>query len=307
MNIVVIGQGAVGLLWYHQLAKLHSAISLQCSPRIKAVPKSIKFLNQNQQEEQSACRRSSIEHLRNADLVLCCVKSFDVVNALQPLTTTDNDKAIIVLCHNGLGVLDNMPEQWLKRYTFLAMVTTHGAKRLSPFYVQHTGYGQSDIGLVNGTLTHQRKIELVNVLNNAVEPVLWQNNMLQMQWQKLAINCVINPLTAIDNVNNGVINQAKYRSITRQLLTELVAVAAHQQGVNLTLEVLLTQVKSVAEATAKNTSSMRADILAKRPTEIDAINGYICQLGQKHGIETTAHHQVTQQILALSQASPFCE
>ena len=56
---------------------------------------------------------------------------------------------------------------------------------------------------------------------------------------------------------------------------------------------------NVAKATAKNCSSMRCDVLAGKPTEVDYINGYIHRLGIKHNIATPENTQLWQQIKSL--------
>ena len=61
-------------------------------------------------------------------------------------------------------------------------------------------------------------------------------------------------------------------------------------------ESLRQSIEQVARATAGNTSSMRADVLAGRPTEIDYINGYLSALGQQLGIATPVNQMLTEQV-----------
>jgi len=56
---------------------------------------------------------------------------------------------------------------------------------------------------------------------------------------------------------------------------------------------------TVAERTSGNTSSMLADVLNKKKTEIEYINGTIVREGLKHGISTPAN----QVLLSLVRAS----
>jgi 2-dehydropantoate 2-reductase len=50
----------------------------------------------------------------------------------------------------------------------------------------------------------------------------------------------------------------------------------------------------VAEATAVNRSSMGQDVDARKPTEIDAINGAIVRFGEGHRIATPVNRTLTQ-------------
>ncbi|MFB0972205.1 MAG: ketopantoate reductase C-terminal domain-containing protein, partial [Neofamilia sp.] len=57
------------------------------------------------------------------------------------------------------------------------------------------------------------------------------------------------------------------------------------EGFEFDKEKIFEDVLSVAKATSENTSSMRADVLKKRVTEIDKINGAFVKLAKKHGTE----------------------
>ena len=47
-------------------------------------------------------------------------------------------------------------------------------------------------------------------------------------------------------------------------------------------------------------SSTAQDLARGKPTEIDYLNGYVCRLGQKHGIPTPANHALLTLVKLLS-------
>jgi len=61
---------------------------------------------------------------------------------------------------------------------------------------------------------------------------------------------------------------------------------AKRKGVKLLYDDPLQKVESVCAATSPNVCSMLQDILCKRPTEIDSINGAISRHGRSLGIKT---------------------
>ena len=213
-----------------------------------------------------------------------------------------NKKAIIIYSHNGLLALDNplnqSPEHLLSSQTEISMLMTHGSLKTNDFQIIHTGAGQTDIGLIQGDISQEQIDKLINVLNTALPRVSWQSNIKEKQWLKLAINCVINPLTAIHNCDNGVISSEDYRQAISHLLQEIITIA-EKNNLRLSLDELTRTVLTVAENTAENCSSMRSDILAKRKTEIDHINGFIHQQGIKHDIATSYNTSLWQQIKKL--------
>ena len=162
---------------------------------------------------------------------------------------------------------------------------TQGAKKIADYHIEHTGEGESNLGLIWGEPENEKKTTLLKLLTQSLKQVSFQENIQQAQWEKLAINCVINPLSALENIKNGKINLQIYQETVREIIKEVVILGA-REDVELDENLLLNLVIKVAERTKKNISSMRADIMNKRRTEIDYINGYIHRLGEKHQLAT---------------------
>jgi 2-dehydropantoate 2-reductase len=190
---------------------------------------------------------------------------------------------------------NQLPDLSQACYTLL---TTHGSKIIQPFHVQHTGLGHNDLGLIYGSIQQKKQAQVVKALATALPSLTLSHHIKEKQWLKLAINCVINPLTAIDNIENGQLLQQKYSIIIDKLLAEIISVA-NKEDIIFSFDDLKNQVLDVAEKTAKNCSSMRSDILKKRKTEIDYINGYIANTAKKIGISVPEHEKLIQQVRAL--------
>ena len=90
----------------------------------------------------------------------------------------------------------------------------------------------------------------------------------------MALNAVINPLTALNKVANGALLAPPLRDITEQVIAE-VQTLLHAAGENAIAETLAEQVNAVCAQTAGNHSSMRVDLEMGRRTEIDAIVGWL--------------------------------
>ena len=103
-------------------------------------------------------------------------------------------------------------------------------------------------------------------------------------WSKLIINVGVNALTAITRLNNGKLLEFEgTRRILREAVTEAVRIAKRKR-IKLDFDDPLAKVEAVCEATSANISSMLQDILRKKRTEIDFINGVIVRLGQELAI-----------------------
>lgn len=299
MKLVIVGPGAIGMLWYYHLSALSdNTVLMRASPLTQKFPSSFSFTDINNNQQQQTLFYASDEDIRQADVLLFTVKSYQVSAAVAAIQHLVPSKSILILCHNGMGTLTDIPQKLLTNNPIMAMLTTQGSMKKSATAVIHTGDGQSYIGITSGKLLETNINALINLLNAALPSVTFHDDIIEKQWLKLAINCVINPLTAINRHKNGDINKNKYQRIIKHILAEVVVVAA-QEKVSLSLSDLEKTVKEVALLTAKNTSSMLSDVLKKQKTEIDYINGYIHQLGLKHHIATPENTQLWQQVSAL--------
>jgi len=323
MNIVIVGQGAMGLLWYHHLSQFNinqlrinqlgaeHNLSLLASKQMQLLNQATKVApteNHLQQSQyhftdidgvssQELVTFTQINDIQSADVIILCLKSFQIGGSLSELSINLNPNASIILAHNGMGTLDEIPKKLIEQHTIYTLLTTHGCLRTAPYKITHTGIGFSDFGLVSGKTNTAKQLAITNLLNNALPDVLFNENIIEKQWVKLAINCVINPLTALNDIENGNVNNDGFIEQIQNILTEIVQVAK-AVGIELSLTELISKVQQVALATAKNSSSMRCDILANRRTEIDYINGYLHKLGLKYNIATPENTKIWQKVKA---------
>lgn len=107
------------------------------------------------------------------------------------------------------------------------------------------------------------------------------NNIRAELWRKLAVNCAINPLTALLDCPNGELRQHPDRVA---LICREVAAVIEREGYHTSESDLRYYVDRVIESTAENISSMLQDIRAMRHTEIDYITGYLLKRARAHGI-----------------------
>ena len=128
-------------------------------------------------------------------------------------------------------------------------------------------------------------------------------DLLQMQLDKLAVNCIINPLTVILDARNGAIlnNYALTRTM-RLLLSEISLVIRSLPELQYIPNVqqrfdpgrLETVVVAVANLTRDNVSSMLADTRKGMQTEIDYINGWVVKRGEELGIQCAMNYMLVQ-------------
>lgn len=313
LNIVVVGQGAIGLLYYSFLKAAPTIqVSLLSSKNVNRNIASLTVKSKHAlKDSRYSIKHASTETLENADVILLCVKAYQAEQALCDIENHLSLNTSVILCHNGMGVFDALPDAFKEKHTFFTMLTTHGCKKVSNksqlltdngYVIEHTGVGETSLGPLSHkkTLSQAQPI-LSNCFKKMLSPFTWLDDIEKQQWTKLAINCVINPLTAIHRIQNGEILAERYRNTVNEILNEIVTIAQYEH-VTLSKEQLLNAVLSVAKNTAINSSSMLCDVTENRPSEVDYINGFIHFLGAKHNIETPVNSALWREVKAMPTA-----
>lgn len=273
MNITIVGPGAIGSLWACKLQQAGHTVGLwqrrasqtQCQ------------LQLDTQTSQLFCLNDS-DALSQSDLVLVTVKAWQVEQAITPLLTTIHPDAILVFMHNGMGALDDLGDK-LNAFPVLLATTTQAAYKPSTEQVQHTGLGTTQLGAWN---EKGRQCDFVaDVFDHALAQSIWNPDIKQALWQKLAINCAINPLTALHQCRNGKLAQQQFASQLDAIINEVCQVMDLER-IALEGKQIKQTVHQVILATAENFSSMQQDIAHQRRSEIDFITGYVVKCAQRH-------------------------
>lgn len=292
MNIVVLGPGAVGSLWAYSLHQAGHSVSVYSRRQSPFIPLQV------DQHPIISVQNNHLDSLRNADLLLVTVKAPQVAQALTSIKQEIDADCIVVLMHNGMGTAEKI-SQLLPNNPLLLATTTHGALRNSSEQVLHTGLGSTQIGGYNQTGMQCQFV--TEVFHHALAHVEWNNQILDALWNKLAINCAINPLTAIHQIYNGQLAEPHYAEAIHAIIGE-VSQVMNAEGVEVTEQQLEARIYHVIEATAKNHSSMQQDIFHQRQSEIDFITGYLLQKAQQHGISTPTNSALFKHIKQIEQS-----
>lgn len=196
----------------------------------------------------------------------------------------------LILSHNGMGAADALLAQAMRvgQVQVYDLVTTHGAWRQSRLSTVHAGLGESWLGPRNA---QPQPPAWFHTLEQALPPLRWEANISARRWHKLAINCVINPLATIAGDVNGVLRKDEYQPKIRAICEEI-----GNLNPNLDADVLVASVQQVIRATANNRCSMLQDSEAGKPTEIDYLNGFICQEGTHLHVATRVNCELWHQL-----------
>jgi len=289
---LVVGRGAIGLLAASRWALANQLVHLWLRQPVNL---NFRFSvgSRDYPMQLAAASHGPFEK------VLLPVKAFDIVAAVQQLLPHLSKDAQIVLCHNGMGTLAQVQALLLPTQGLWFASTTQGAYKPSPQQVRHTGFGETILGACNDA-ARKSTATIATELSTALGPLQQVPDITTYLWRKLAINCVINPLTALLQVRNGELLQAQYQPQITELLSEFISVA-QACGQQFSLTELRQLIEKVQQTTAQNFSSMQQDVASQRRTELNAITGFLLQQAAALHIQLPAHQALYQQLCAKLQ------
>jgi 2-dehydropantoate 2-reductase len=227
------------------------------------------------------------DFLAQSDLLLVTLKAWQVSDAVRSLAVHLPVTTPILLIHNGMGTLQELND--LKQPILLG-ATTQAARRDGSVII-HVANGTTHIGPAKHY--DEDYSALAETLQNVLPDVAWHDSIHSAMWRKLAVNCVINPLTALMNCPNG---DLRYHQEQIAHICEEVAMTMTREGFHTSPESLLLYVNQVIDLTAENISSMLQDIRALRHTEIDYITGFLLKRARAHGIPVPENTRLYEQV-----------
>lgn len=267
------------------------------------------------------------------------VKGPSTVVALKSIKHRVSAQTTICLMQNGLGQVEELNREVFTdpetRPTYMLGILSHGVYLSRQFLAQHTGIGSTAIGMVRDvdkfplppkspphSLSEADKKRMyptdkdlyANITSRYLLRTLTRSpilvcaafpylDLLQLQLEKLAVNCIVNPMTALLNIPNGSLpGNGDLAKAARLLLAEISVVlrglpeleAVPNVRIRFSPERLEALYLGVARRTAQNSSSMREDIRKGKETEIDYINGYIVRRGEERGLKCVLNYMLMQ-------------
>ena len=137
---------------------------------------------------------------------------------------------------------------------------------------------------------------LCRAIHDGGIPCETTNSIEKDLWAKMLYNCALNPLGAILNVPYGILGKHNFtRNIMDVIVEEVFSVIkaanfkTHWQSPKDFLEVFYNE---LIPDTAEHRSSTLQDIMANKPTEIEALNGSVIKLAEKFGLGVPVNQTV---------------
>lgn len=296
----MIGAGAVGGYFGGRLAARNNEVVFLVRGKtfeaLSAGPLRVESINGD--FEVAVGATTDPAQVGEIDAILVAVKAWQVPEAAAAIDKMPSRDAVVVPLQNGMEA----PEQLaavLGRDRVVGGLCRIVSEAVRPGYIRHYS---AEPSIATGELWPLRPAnrleEVCEAFRAAAVCCDIATDIKAAMWEKFLFIAPWGSLGAVTRLPIGAIRNApELRDQLQVALGELAAVA-RAEGVSLQVAKTLGVLDRLPEET---TSSMQRDIMAGRPSELEAQTGAVVRLGGKAGVPTPMHEAIYRKLLPLEE------
>jgi 2-dehydropantoate 2-reductase len=293
VRICIVGCGAVGSLFAANLARLEDvdvwAFDL-AQDHVDAINRNGLRLSGAEDVVGRLRATADAADLPACDFGVVATKAMQTSAAIEATAQAFADGCVATV-QNGLGneeALAASVQRVIRGTTFPA------GRLIEPGHVQWDVKGDTTLGPFEPQPAPFEEVErLADACTRAGLPTQAVRDARGHQWRKVIFNAATNPVGALTRLTHGrVCEDAALRRLVSGLVGEGKAVAA-AQGIELDADPEeLIDHAAKPEVAYDHKASMLQDVEARRPTEIDYLNGGIVRFGEEHDVPTPLNRAI---------------
>lgn len=235
--------------------------------------------------------------LPTVDLVIIATKAGDVEAAAESSRHLVGERTVVQGIQNGLGSPERIAAVLGTQRLAVGVVGGFGASCPEPGTVHHNGMEMIRFGAY-ADLPAEDLERGAEVWRSSGFQVRTFTDVDQMVWEKFIMNVTFSGTTCLTGLTIGeVMEHEESWSVARACAEEAVAVA-RAKGVHLDVGDPIEHIRALGSKIPHARPSMLLDRLAKRPSEIDAINGAVVTQGRLVGVPTPVNEVVSNLVRA---------
>ena len=289
-RVLVLGTGAMGCYFAARLARAGNAVTLAgtwaealaraASPGITVFEGDTEWTARVDARHRDTLAQGAFA------LTLVLVKAPQTASVASIAAAATAGDGLIATLQNGWGNREILQAAAPGRVS--AGVSVSGIAVVGPARVRG-GHRRTILGYDRDTETRVRAAAarlnaagIATEVRDAIDGALWL---------KLAVNCAINPLSALEARTNGELAADPTARATLAAAAAEAGAVARERSTPLDRDPV-EEALAVAHATASNRSSMRQDLERGAATEVDHINGAVCREGRRVGVPTPVNDRL---------------
>lgn len=294
-NIAVIGLGAVGVNFAYVMQKHCKDGQLRIvadADRIERYQREGVYYNH---ERCDFTYVADDEQTAPADLVLFCVKSYSLMDAIAAMKHQIDDHTLVMSAVNGIT-----SEAILSAHFPDATVITTVAQGMDATkegnHVEAQNIGELCFGAV--TPAQQDAVARIHRFFTDIEfPHTVKEDILKHQWGKFMLNCGLNQVCAVHHGTYATIQRPG--SARDQMLEAMKEVQKLSccAGIHLRDDDVNKWAAMCDPLNPEGMPSMAQDVKAQRKTEADLFGGEVCRLAMRYGVACPINADLYHQLM----------
>ena len=304
MKIAVVGAGAMGSVYAGLLASAGNEVWAIDTWRehIDAIRESGLRI-----EGASGDRTVRLDATTDAsepgpcDLVIIATKADGVASAAASIGPLLGDDTLVLTIQNGLGAAERICRHLPPDNVLLGVAGGFGASMRGPGHAHHNGMELIRLGELGGGITGRLE-RIGGVWRDAGFNVRCFDDINQLVWEKFVCNVTYSgSCTVFECTIAGVQGNEHAWQVASNCAAEAYA-AGVAKGVRFSFDDPVAHVREFGRKIPHSRPSMLQDYLAKRPSEIDAINGMVPVVAHEVGTAAPWNEVVTAIVKAKERA-----
>ena len=304
MKIAIVGTGAMGSVYAALFASAGHEVWAIDRWREHVDAMRARGLTVEGASGERTVRLNATTEPRDAgpcDLVVLATKAMHVAQAAASISPLLKPETPVLSIQNGLGGPETAASTLGKERVMVGVVGGFGASMRGPAHAHHNGMELVRLGEFGGPITPRLKA-VEEIWRSAGFRVKLFDDIDQLVWEKLLCNCAYSGPCAIADATIGeLMADPDLSRISAACAAEGFAVAK-RKGVRLGFDDPVAYVRDFGAKIPNARPSVLLDLMSKRKTEIDVINGAIPRVGREVGVAAPVNETVTGLVHARERA-----
>lgn len=276
MKIIVLGGGAIGSLYAAKLSKLNDVLLVARKKHVDTVNKHGLRITGAENRTYRLRAVENVDRIEDDTIIILSTKVHDTENALRPIKKILKKDTIILCLQNGYGTEEFAKKIVRDKCLVLRCVIAVGTSFLEPGKISSTKIGYTAIE------KSPKSAEIAENFAKCETNAYVADDIKEIMWGKLFMNCVLNPISAVLKIRNDETMHDSLKPLRDGVIRECVQVA-NKDGFKFSIK----DVEGIVDRLRKsnNYSSMYQDLMKGKKTEIEFLNGAVVKLGKKYGVD----------------------
>lgn len=294
-KIFILGAGAIGSVLGGLLSKKNEVTLIGNKSHVDTVNSKGLSVSGDVTASFRVHADTRIRQIPEETLIFLTTKAYDSERAIRKIRRLVKNDTVVLVLQNGLGNEEIVKRAAGAKIKVLRGITTMAAEFFKPGEVK---YWKGETTIEN----RAPAAKIAEMLNASLLKTTISKDIKRDIWSKVVANSVVNPLSAIFRVKNHEIGAQSLASTRHQIIEECTQVGKAERIV---FPKDLEHIIDREILAYVNYSSMCQDVLKRKKTEIDFLNGKIVELGRKHSVLTPVNEALVDFIKFLEAQNGF--